>query len=1153
MDRSGEYRKGAIALIMVLSMIISSMLLIGEGPKAQAKASDEKDDFGYFWMDNKDPDPKVEYSWIPVRDIGTELEIYSSDGYEIITLPWSFPYYGLNYDNLYVGSRGLIWFEDIYYAPSGYSSYPVPDTSPTIAACWGYPYNDYTSYGGVHYLTGIDSIGKYVCIEWNSNYYSQTYELILWETGLIKMQFNNMGTTSGYSDGNYMMVGLQNEDSSITNMYTTYGVTGLNNGLAIEYAFGTVTFDNFKITNGGGPENHTAFAELDLYSFSFDVMDSEGFSDISTIRLYFGPPSLGIYVKYVITGGLPVWSVGGGGQYLDFNATRSLSDTQVLPNLTGIKARVYVKFMFDIPLNGNISVTLWARGGTALPNAEEVQDAFYLDTQVDLVGKVIVYDSRGYPIKNEGFTKELENISFNGTTLVYDSCHTVYPPDSSFYFHLVDDELNEYVDRNASGREMLIWLLMPSISVRKSFTMDLRYGNGDPFPAGKFIGEFPSYAFRIDDSSPTSPATLTIRADSFKDTQREYDNDNVLFISWSSVIDSGSGVSKYRVWTTYAPGDLKIPYVDGKVTQYIWNGTTEGVFRVFVWAEDAVGHAGDWKEASIIIDKKDIFFSEFSPDPRDTPWLRTLTPDISIEVKDNLTISNAATGVRPSTIEYSVSTSGIENFEEWISADLYDEEIVNPIDAIDVKLKPRFIETTENYIRFRAKDYAGNGYAYSETYNLKIDVTPVEVREFFPTPNVWHDLNVISNRDIECYLFDDTSGIRTSMIYYRIGTAYDAATSTYTWATGIPQQQGWEKLLARDWERIEGNELIHITIPYSGYQEGDQNFIQLMFRDEAGNGDYDSYFGEKMSVSPLYQIYVNTQPVAVITSPVPLQEFWITDHVTLDASGSYDIDVDEGNLKFQWFCRELNKTLGYDMVQENLIFPAEGWYNITLYVGDSVHRYDPVSGVDTRSVVNVRMRMKVFKIDPKQDMEPDGMPDIWEQEYFLTIGYDDSDEDADGDGWTNLKEYKAGTDPQDSASKPDASIIPASGHIDEAPFGWWLFIAIVAAAIIIGAVVVLLGYLRIQRVEEKEQTEEAEEEAMLATPQLDIPAMPQIPMVDGSIPTLPAAEQPQTEALPPAPHAEPPMVPAPMEGYQEPPMPEPVSVQEGPAGPGPGM
>ena len=52
------------------------------------------------------------------------------------------------------------------------------------------------------------------------------------------------------------------------------------------------------------------------------------------------------------------------------------------------------------------------------------------------------------------------------------------------------------------------------------------------------------------------------------------------------------------------------------------------------------------------------------------------------------------------------------------------------------------------------------------------------------------------------------------------------------------------------------------------------------------------------------------------------------------------------------------------------------------------------------------------------DTDGDGMPDGWEVQYGLNPLLKDALGDKDGDRYTNLQEYKAGTDPTDSASKP---------------------------------------------------------------------------------------------------------------------------------------
>jgi hypothetical protein len=54
--------------------------------------------------------------------------------------------------------------------------------------------------------------------------------------------------------------------------------------------------------------------------------------------------------------------------------------------------------------------------------------------------------------------------------------------------------------------------------------------------------------------------------------------------------------------------------------------------------------------------------------------------------------------------------------------------------------------------------------------------------------------------------------------------------------------------------------------------------------------------------------------------------------------------------------------------------------------------------------------------DPDDDN--DGMPDTWEQQHTLNPLVNDAAEDEDGDGFTNLQEYRGGSDPNDPASKP---------------------------------------------------------------------------------------------------------------------------------------
>ncbi len=61
------------------------------------------------------------------------------------------------------------------------------------------------------------------------------------------------------------------------------------------------------------------------------------------------------------------------------------------------------------------------------------------------------------------------------------------------------------------------------------------------------------------------------------------------------------------------------------------------------------------------------------------------------------------------------------------------------------------------------------------------------------------------------------------------------------------------------------------------------------------------------------------------------------------------------------------------------------------------------------------------KDEDNRDTDGDGMPDWWEKKYgFNSLDPSDAAVDSDGDGFSNLEEFFAKTDPKDPNSKPEA-------------------------------------------------------------------------------------------------------------------------------------
>lgn len=1154
-----------MTLIMALTLIASALVVLDIAvDEVEAKKS-AKDSRGYYYMDSLNPSPKTTYNWVQVAGTSGAISLGTtgSSSYGIIDLSgWEFPFYEEDYSRVYVSSRGYLCFNSWRYTTSYSGGMPQTGTpNPMISVMWGYGYSN------AQYITGITDNVNWVAIEWSTNSYGGHYQVILYDSGVIKMQYAQTGSSS-YANGYYHTVGIEDQTGSVGIEYSGFYDQNMADDMAIVWSFATAEVSNLQVENareeisdGMGGNISVCYAQMEEYKFTFDVTadhPSLGVNDINEIRVYFGPPSLGIYGRYTVIGGLPSWTLGGGDAgagngTIIINTTKSEFESNRLSDPWNMV--LYVTFTFEFPWEGMIPMTVWAKGAVALPTQITQEDVFYLDTGVKMIGDFEFFGDDDRPLQTEAFTRDNETVTFTGVMLMYNMTSpennvTYYPHNESFYFSVIDDELQEFSDMNVSGREFMIQINMPLRALRKEFNVIVR-----GIPADKIKGELPTVAFKVDDSTPVAPASLVLRADSFKDTQKEIDNDDTLYVSWSSVTDSGSGVDYYKISHSPDPNNDTAVVVDARMTQYIWENTTVGDYKIYVWAVDKVGHVGDMASQYIKIDKDDPFFVDFSH--MDAGWIRTETPTLIITAKDGYTVSEDISGVQKSTAEYSVSTTGEEGFEDWISVGLFDDEVTRAdvTDDVDISVSPRLIEGTENFIKYRIKDWAGNGYAVSDTYNLNIDVTEVAFVDFFPTQDVWHNYDVVNTKEVSLYLIDETSGVNTDDIFYRISHGLDEA-GEYVWDTGIQQQGGWEDLDRKYYDKVDGlNNMVWIHFPYDDFQEGEMNFIQFISKDLAGNGKFTGHPKGPWTQSPMYQILVNTKPVAMITSPVgyvpntDIGTYDITDLLTFDASQSYDVDVDAGNLKFEW--KEGNVTIGTDMILENYRFDLKGFHTITLYVGDSGHKGSE------RAVASIIINITEFIPSYTIDSDGDGMVDGWEYDNLLNMNDgSDRNEDPDGDGYTNYQEYvgfdlvspykgmEDATNPWDPVSKPESTFPPPdieASTIDQ-PFAIWIFIAVIIAAIVIAAIIVLIGYLRIHRDEDNTKREESEEEAMLATPQLDIPTMPEgMPMVDPTVPTFdPQAALPPAMDGQPAPMDAQPMDAQPMDVGQ----PEPVAAPD---------
>jgi hypothetical protein len=153
------------------------------------------------------------------------------------------------------------------------------------------------------------------------------------------------------------------------------------------------------------------------------------------------------------------------------------------------------------------------------------------------------------------------------------------------------------------------------------------------------------------------------------------------------------------------------------ILAYMNEGTENYVqFR----ASDLAGNGPTYSQQYYFkIDTIPVTFSGVTPNP--------IIKQNSPIVKCYITIEDlGGSGVNLSSIQYSYTTNGLGNFSEWTNNKLaMISNLPNPGESSRWIIELDFNRGDVNYIRWRAKDIAGNGYTESPTYQILVNALPV--------------------------------------------------------------------------------------------------------------------------------------------------------------------------------------------------------------------------------------------------------------------------------------------------------------------------------------------------------------------------------------------------------------------------------------------
>jgi parallel beta-helix repeat protein len=195
---------------------------------------------------------------------------------------------------------------------------------------------------------------------------------------------------------------------------------------------------------------------------------------------------------------------------------------------------------------------------------------------------------------------------------------------------------------------------------------------------------------------------------------------------------------------------------------------------------------------------------------------------------------------------------------------------------------------------------------------------------------------------------------------------------------------------------------------------------------------------------------VNDKPTVKIISPAEygqVQVFEPGQKITFEGQAE-DIDIPYGDsLTYKW-TSDMDGDLGYDIKIPDVDTLTVGEHVITFIAEDSF-------GETASTHLNI--------IIGGIDLDSDNIPDNWERLYFDSMNKYDGHSDPDGDGYSNLEEFNAETDPTD-IDDPDKQ--PEEDELDLGMVG-----AIVAVIIIV-IIVLLLLFIMMKKKRKPEEKEE---------------------------------------------------------------------------------
>jgi hypothetical protein len=524
----------------------------------------------------------------------------------------------------------------------------------------------------------------------------------------------------------------------------------------------TINISSLEIILDENPTD-IAYTGMGPYTLRVNLIDTVDMTDLNTVGITLDPSGKNIRMTWER-------STGQFKKFSDPNNYLILSSTSKANNYFSFWSIDFnFTFNWTYPTEDLQNVRVYATSAT-LPTAWFNATGFYcVENDLLFNGTLKVTGENNRTIREDTLVRGGEILNWTGLVPVYEGTNDTYPPDEEFNIKIKDESNNIWTNSPTTGEPLFIEMISQNLTDidGMNFTISII---GIP-PECDLTDEIITIRFDGDNVTFSNPIPNNVTWQT---------NSNVLV--GVNITDIGGGeIDGKSVMRSITTNDginwndwESIPGLDSKTSMIVQDVITleEGNGNLVRWqAIDLVGNGPSISDPyRVLVDTEDIAFSN------EWPAAQVVSPERNVEF--GITISDTTSGVNASSIEFAVSDDKGNSWGPWVPVTGFYDSL-----KVDAYINYTFSNGSDNRIKWRAFDIAGNGPVESPRYLINVNTWISK-----PKPNVFllsppKDIIINTTSVDTSYSIE---GLEDGEIYYwrvlpRIGEQDGTCTSGIWW------------------------------------------------------------------------------------------------------------------------------------------------------------------------------------------------------------------------------------------------------------------------------------------------------------------------------------------------------------------------------------